>query len=175
MMKNTLRIQKIAFICLSVSIILFFFATVFVATPFYRTFLYGNQEVADYFTGDFQQYNKKLFNYALVLVILMVVLILINPRKYYATYVSFPIIVIISAVCAILPLISIRETLLVVEFYYSYDFSSIERLADFKVNQFYLFWIYISSGVVAASSLFLTFTATLGFVKYVKRAGEVSV
>ena len=104
---SLLKLQKIAFILNAIFVIGFFVSTMIYATSFYDTYLYGNEELINFYTNDLQYYNKAIFDYSLVLIILFVVCILIKPSKYYPSFITYPLLVIIQIVGIVLGIISV--------------------------------------------------------------------
>lgn len=171
---NVLKLQKYMFYLYTAFTFGLFIATIVFSTSYYTTYLYGNTELVDFYTNNLQEYNKMIFNFALVLVILFVISYVLNPKKYYPTFVTFPvylILLITGIVLSILIVVNLQE---ITGFYSNYDYASVNKLADYQANLFFpIFLIFCSIGFVVISCGLLVIYS-LGFVTYFKKRGEAN-
>lgn len=175
-MKNPiLTVQKILFICFIAGVALFFISTIIFATNIYQTYLYGEEELLAYYSNELQAYNKQIFNFAIALVLMAVVVFICKPNRFYPTYITFPILVIIQVATFVLVLLSILKMTPILDFYQSYDYSFIPKLKDYQINVFFPLMVkscaFLLMGVTSCSLA----TYSLGLIKYVKGKEEAYV
>lgn len=172
---SILKLQKYAFIVFTVFTFLLFAATLVFSTSYYNTFLYGNEELVNYYTTEFQKYNQTIFIYALVLVILFVLFWLCQPRKYYPTFVTFPIFVVIFLVGVVFGILIMVNMKSITSFYSSYDYSLLSKLESFSANPFFPIFLGFSSIGIAVVNMISIGIYSLGFYKFLKGRGEAFV
>lgn len=171
---SVLKLQRIMFILQIVFVFGFFIATVIFTTSLYDTYLYGNLELTDYYTIELQVYNKTIFNFALVLVILFLICAALKPTKYYPTLVTYPIFVLVFITGIVLGILCTVKMQPIMKFYEEYDYSSISRLANYEMSYFFpIFTNVTSMGLVVASTASIG-VYTFGFLKFLKRRGELN-
>lgn len=172
---NVLKLQKYMFYVFTAFIFLLFIATIIFSTSYYNTFLYGNEELVAYYSNELQDFNQMAFIYALVLVILLVICFILQPRKYYPTFITFPIFIIILIVGIVFGILIFTNMLSITEFYRNYDYSSISKLENFQGNVFFpIFLGFGSIGLVVINFLSIAIYS-LGFWKYLRGRGEAYV
>ena len=172
---SILKLQKYIFIVFTVFTFLLFAATIIFSTSYYNTFLYGNEELADYYTIQLQDFNQKAFIYALILVILFLVCFLFQPKKYYPTFISYPILIIILVIGIVFGILIFSNMQMITEFYRTYDYSTIAKLEGFRDNMFFPIFLGFSCiGLVIINFLSIGIYS-LGFWKYLKGRGEAFV
>ena len=88
---NILKLQNYAFIGFTCFTFLLFLATIVFSTSYYNSYLYGNEELVEFYTNELQSFNQQAFIFCIVLVLLFVVCRLFQPKKYYPTFITFPI------------------------------------------------------------------------------------
>lgn len=172
---NVLKLQKYAFIAFTVFTFLLFAATIVFSTSYYNTFLYGNEELVNYYTTEFQQYNQTIFIYALVLVVLFVVIWVCQPKKYYPTFVTFPIFVVILLVGVVLGILIMVNMQSITSFYSSYDYTGLSKLEGFSANPFFPIFLGVSSIGLAVINLITIGIYSFGFKKFLKGRSEAFV
>ncbi|MDE7263730.1 MAG: hypothetical protein K2N64_03625 [Anaeroplasmataceae bacterium] len=172
---NVLKLQKYIFYIFTIFTFLLFTATIFFSTSYYNTFLYGNEELVEYYSTDLQSFNQTAFVYALVLVILLLVCFILQPKKYYPSFVTFPIFVVILLVGIVFGILIFTHMLSITTFYHFYDYSGISKLDGFQGNMFFPVFLGFSAiGLVVIN--FLSIGAySLGFWQYLKGRGEALV
>lgn len=168
-----LKLQKIVFILNAIFVIGLFVSAVIFATSFYDTYLYGNEELIAFYTEDLQEYNKAIFNYSLVLIILLVVCILLKPNKYYPTYITYPILAVILIVGTALGILCVVQMAPILRFYESYDYSGIPRLAEYRLNHFFPVFTNLCGIGLAVVNITSLGIYILGLLKYIRGRGEL--
>lgn len=171
---SLLKLQKIAFILNAIFVIGFFVSTMIYATSFYDTYLYGNEELINFYTNDLQYYNKAIFDYSLVLIILFVVCILIKPSKYYPSFITYPLLVIIQIVGIVLGIISVVQMTPILDFYEGYDYSVITKLVDYKLNYFFPIFTKLCGIGLAVINVGSLGVYSAGLFKYIKGRGVLN-
>ena len=172
---NILKLQKYAFIIFTVFTFLLFVATIIFSTSYYNTYLYGNEELVNYYTTELQSFNQMIFIFALVLVILFVVFWIFQPKKYYPTFVTFPIFAVILLIGVVFGIIIMVNMQSITAYYSSYDYSGISKLEGFSANQFFpIFLGFCSIGLAVVNCISIGIYS-LGFVKFLKGRGEAFV
>ncbi len=169
---TALKSQKIVFILNVVFVIGLFFSTVIYTTSFYETYLYGDAELINFYTGYLQEYNKTIFNYSLVLILLLVPCILVKPHKYYPTFITFPILAVIMIVGVVLGILCVTQMKPVMNFYETYNYMEIPKLAEYKINYFFPIFTKFCGIGLAIVNLTSLGVYTFGLVKYMKGRGE---
>ena len=169
---TTLRLQGIAQLIYTVFVFLLFASMLFFATAFYETFLYGNPELSRFYDQELQVYNRFLLAVSITNIILFVFVVISSPKKYYPSYVTYPIIMIAMIVAIVTAILCITKMMPILDFYRSYDYSSIDKLKDFSYNKFYTGFTIFSAVGLIASSLLLAAISTLGLKKYITLRGR---
>lgn len=172
---NILKLQKYAFIAFTVFTFLLFAATIVFSTSYYNTYLYGNEELVNYYTHELQDFNQMIFIFAMVLVILFVVFWLFQPKKYYPTFVTFPIYILVLLVGVVLGILIMVNMQTITSYYNSYDYSSISKLEEFSINPFFPVFLGFCSIGLAVVNLVTIGIYSLGFYKFLKGRGEAFV
>lgn len=171
---NILKLQKYLFYLYTAFIFGVFIAAIVFSTSYYTTYLYGNPELVDFYTNELQSYNKMIFNFALVLVILFLISYLLNPKKYYPTIITFPVyllLLITGIVLSVLIVVNLQD---ITGFYSSYDFSVVNKLSDYQANLFFpIFLIFCTIGLIVISCGLLVIYS-MGFLTYFKKRGEAN-
>lgn len=170
---SVLKLQKAVFILNAVFVIGLFISAVIFATSFYDTYLYGNEELITFYTGDFQVYNKTIFNYSLVLILLLVICILIKPHKYYPTFITYPILVAILITGTVLGILCVTEMSPILHFYETYDYSVIPRLAEYRLNYFFPVLTKLCGIGLAVVNIASLGVYLMGLLKYIRKRGEL--
>ena len=169
---TALRLQGLAQIIYTIFVLLLFASMLFFATAFYETFLYGNLELTEFYDNELQIYNRFLLAASVVDIILFVLVVICSPKKYYPSYVTYPIIIISMIITVVTAILCITKMMPILDFYRSYDYSSIEKLKDFSYNSFYTGFTMFSSIGLIVSSILLGAVSTVGLTKYIKLKGR---
>lgn len=170
-----LQLQQIVF-WLSVFFIgLFFVSTVVFSTSYYDTYLYADSKLLDFFQNDLQEYNQRIFVFSLVIVVLGVVCWILNPRKYYPTIVTFPIYLIIFTIIIVLCALAWIQTGPIESFYNQFDYSSIQKLAEYRPNPFFPILTKIGCWGCMISGVGSVVVYSVGFGRYLQKRGEADV
>lgn len=162
-----LNLQKISFGLVLVFSVLIFIAAIIFSTSYCETYLYGNSELVEYYTNDLQVVNKQYFIYALIIVVSMVIVVLINPKKYYPSFVTYPILILISVCHIILGFLIIGDISKINNYYLSYDYSVISKLTTYSPNQFYMNFSLVSILGLIVSNGISCVIYSLGFYKFI--------
>nr|MDE5715340.1 hypothetical protein [Anaeroplasmataceae bacterium] len=111
----------------------------------------------------------------LILVILFLVCFLFQPKKYYPTFISYPILIIILVIGIVFGILIFSNMQMITEFYRTYDYSTIAKLEGFRGNMFFPIFLGFSCiGLVIINFLSIGIYS-LGFWKYLKGRGEAFV
>lgn len=78
---SVLKLQKYSFIVFTVFTFLLFVATIVFSTSYYNTYLYGNEELVNFYTTELQEYNQMIFIFSIILVILFVIGWILKPKN----------------------------------------------------------------------------------------------
>ncbi len=170
-----LKMQKYFFIAYAAFTFGLFLAVIIFSTSYYDTYLYGNLELVDFYTINLQDYNQLSFYFALTLVILFAVYYLFKPTKYYATFISFPIfivILIIGIVFSILIVVNMQE---ITDYYKNYDYSTITKLENYQPNMFFPVFVKVCAIGLTVINVISLVLYSFSFVTYIKGRGEANV
>lgn len=165
---TVLKLQKVAFILNAVFVIGLFVSAVIYTTSFYDTYLYGNEELITFYTEDLQQYNKTIFNYSLALLLLFVLCILLKPNRYYPTFITYPVLMAIMIAGIVLGILSVVQMTPIMDFYKGYDYSSIPRLADYRLNYFFPVFTKLCGIGLAVVNIASIGIYSIGLWKYIR-------
>lgn len=169
---NILKLQKYAFYVFTCFTFLLFLATIIFSTSFYNTFLYGNEELVEFYTNDLQEFNQRAFILSIVLVLLFVVCWLLQPKKYYPTFITYPIFTIVLLLGIVFGILIVVQMQDITSFYKQYDFAGISKLEEFAGNPFFPILLGFSSiGLVVVNAVSLVIYS-FGFWKFIKGRGE---
>lgn len=169
---NILKLQNYAFIGFTCFTFLLFLATIVFSTSYYNSYLYGNEELVEFYTNELQSFNQQAFIFCIVLVLLFVVCRLFQPKKYYPTFITFPIYVVVLLIGIILGILIVVQMQEIIRFYQSYDFTGISKLEDFTGNSFFPILLMFSSIGLAVVNTISLVIYSFGFWKFIKGRGE---
>lgn len=169
---NILKLQNYAFLIFTSFIFLLFFATLVFSTSYYTTFLYGNEELVEFYTNELQVFNQQAFVYSLILIVLFVVCWIFQPKKYYPTFITFPIYSIVFLLCILFGIMIAVRMQEITGFYKQYNFTGIPKLEGFTGHSFFPIFLGFSSIGLPVVSGICIIVYSFGFWKFVKGRGE---
>lgn len=106
-------------------------------TPFYKTSLYGGEDLLEYFSNNLQEYNQLFFILAIYNLLFYVYLLIVGYKKYLIGI--YNLIIILTLACASLfgSVILLVKLKPIYQFFENYDFSLIQQLEGFNISWFW--------------------------------------